>query len=72
MRREGLTDVLTNDEHCMQEGFRILFESLQAWAVHGVSVSLSPFPGASGTSNQWYKIHSALDSPCKEPLSLFL
>ncbi len=25
MRREGLTDVLTNDHHCRQEGFRILF-----------------------------------------------
>jgi predicted nucleic acid-binding protein len=24
MRREGLTDVLTNDHHCTQEGFRIL------------------------------------------------
>jgi uncharacterized protein len=26
MRREGLTDVLTNDRHFMQEGFHILFE----------------------------------------------
>jgi hypothetical protein len=26
MRREGLTDVLTNDEHFTQEGFHILFE----------------------------------------------
>ena len=25
MRREGLTDVLTNDHHFTQEGFRILF-----------------------------------------------
>jgi len=25
MRREGLTDVLTNDHHFVQEGFRILF-----------------------------------------------
>lgn len=25
MRREGLTDVLTNDRHFSQEGFRILF-----------------------------------------------
>lgn len=25
MRREGLTDVLTNDHHFAQEGFRILF-----------------------------------------------
>lgn len=25
MRREGLTDVLTNDRHFTQEGFRILF-----------------------------------------------
>ena len=25
MRREGLTDVLTNDHHFRQEGFRILF-----------------------------------------------
>ena len=25
MRREGLTDVLTNDHHFMQEGFHILF-----------------------------------------------
>jgi predicted nucleic acid-binding protein len=25
MRREGLTDVLTNDHHCTQEGFHILF-----------------------------------------------
>jgi predicted nucleic acid-binding protein len=26
MRREGLTDVLTNDHHFTQEGFHILFE----------------------------------------------
>ena len=26
MRREGLTDVLTNDRHFTQEGFHILFE----------------------------------------------
>jgi predicted nucleic acid-binding protein len=26
MRREGLTDVLTNDHHVEQEGFRILFQ----------------------------------------------
>jgi len=26
MRREGLTDVLTNDHHFEQEGFRILFQ----------------------------------------------
>jgi uncharacterized protein len=25
MRREGLTEVLTNDHHFTQEGFRILF-----------------------------------------------
>jgi predicted nucleic acid-binding protein len=25
MRREGLTDVLTNDRHFTQEGFQILF-----------------------------------------------
>jgi hypothetical protein len=25
MRREGLTDVLTNDHHFTQEGFHILF-----------------------------------------------
>jgi hypothetical protein len=25
MRREGLTDVLTNDRHFTQEGFHILF-----------------------------------------------
>jgi predicted nucleic acid-binding protein len=25
MRREGLTDILTNDHHFTQEGFRILF-----------------------------------------------
>lgn len=25
MRREGLTEVLTNDHHCTQEGFHILF-----------------------------------------------
>jgi predicted nucleic acid-binding protein len=25
MRREGLTDVLTNDRHFEQEGFRALF-----------------------------------------------
>jgi hypothetical protein len=25
MRREGLTEVLTNDHHSTQEGFRILF-----------------------------------------------
>ena len=25
MRRESLTDVLTNDRHFTQEGFRILF-----------------------------------------------
>jgi predicted nucleic acid-binding protein len=25
MRREGLTDALTNDHHFTQEGFRILF-----------------------------------------------
>jgi predicted nucleic acid-binding protein len=25
MRREGLTDVLTNDRHFTQEGFRIMF-----------------------------------------------
>jgi hypothetical protein len=30
MRREGLTDVLTNDRHFTQEGFHILFGSLQA------------------------------------------
>ena len=24
MRREGLTEVLTNDHHCTQEGFHIL------------------------------------------------
>ncbi len=28
MRREGLTDVLTNDRHFEQEGFRALFRSL--------------------------------------------
>ena len=27
MRREGLTEVLTNDHHFIQEGFRILFPS---------------------------------------------
>jgi len=27
MRREGLTDVLTNDRHFEQEGFRALFRS---------------------------------------------
>jgi hypothetical protein len=25
MRREGLTEILTNDRHFVQEGFRILF-----------------------------------------------
>jgi predicted nucleic acid-binding protein len=25
MRREGLTDVLTNDRHFTQEGFQIMF-----------------------------------------------
>ena len=25
MRREGLTDILSNDHHCTQEGFHILF-----------------------------------------------
>ena len=25
MRREGLTDVLSNDRHCTQEGFHLLF-----------------------------------------------
>jgi hypothetical protein len=25
MRHEGLTEVLTNDRHCTQEGFHILF-----------------------------------------------
>jgi predicted nucleic acid-binding protein len=25
MRREGLTEVLTNDHHFIQEGFRVLF-----------------------------------------------
>ena len=25
MRREGLMDVLSNDHHCTQEGFHILF-----------------------------------------------
>ena len=25
MRREGITDVLTNDHHFAQEGFRVLF-----------------------------------------------
>jgi predicted nucleic acid-binding protein len=25
MRREGLTEVLTNDHHFTQEGFRVLF-----------------------------------------------
>lgn len=29
MRREGLTDVLTNDHHFAQEGFRVLFSSGQ-------------------------------------------
>jgi predicted nucleic acid-binding protein len=27
MRREGLTDVLTNDRHFEQEGFRALFRA---------------------------------------------
>jgi hypothetical protein len=27
-RREGLTDVLTNDHHFEQEGFRILFQQV--------------------------------------------
>jgi predicted nucleic acid-binding protein len=27
MRRDGLTEVLTNDHHFSQEGFRILFPS---------------------------------------------
>jgi predicted nucleic acid-binding protein len=27
MRREGLTDVLTNDRHFEQEGFRAMFRS---------------------------------------------
>jgi predicted nucleic acid-binding protein len=26
MRAEGITDVLTNDRHFVQEGFHILFE----------------------------------------------
>jgi len=26
MRREGITDVLSNDHHFTQEGFRILFQ----------------------------------------------
>jgi predicted nucleic acid-binding protein len=27
MRRQGLTDVLTNDQHFEQEGFRALFRN---------------------------------------------
>jgi predicted nucleic acid-binding protein len=29
MRREGLTDVLTNDRHFEQEGFRALFRDTE-------------------------------------------
>jgi predicted nucleic acid-binding protein len=32
MRREGLTEVLTNDRHFTQEGFHILFEVVEEFA----------------------------------------
>jgi predicted nucleic acid-binding protein len=35
MRREGLTEVLTNDRHFTQEGFHILFQ----WPSHHRSVA---------------------------------
>jgi len=31
MRREGLTDVLTNDRHFEQEGFRALFRDSESF-----------------------------------------
>jgi len=33
MRKEGLTEVLTNDRHFEQEGFRALFRDLRKFAV---------------------------------------